>query len=170
MVPSFLGETKFAMLAYSLLYRWTPERRELDYLRMLGASNTSAKEVKIFGLGDHLTERARDLFDRFYGENRSLAIRRALYGRFVESASYSGLLHRLRVHPVPCDYRHSHRRRSHVPHDSVARSRGLIEQVFSGFSGIAEQAIFIEDLFDFFRTEPSIASKPGALSRAATHS
>ena len=39
------------MLAYSILYRWTPERRELDYLRMLGASSQSAKEVKIFGLG-----------------------------------------------------------------------------------------------------------------------
>ena len=56
-VPPFLGETKFAMLAYSLLYQWTPERREPDYLRMLGASNASAKEVKIFGLGGHLTER-----------------------------------------------------------------------------------------------------------------
>ncbi len=52
MVPPFLGETRFAMLAYSLLYRSTPERRELDYLRWLGASNTSAKEVKIFGLGE----------------------------------------------------------------------------------------------------------------------
>jgi ATP-binding cassette subfamily B protein len=42
-IPAFLGETRFAMLAYSILYRWTPERRELDYLRMLGASNQSAK-------------------------------------------------------------------------------------------------------------------------------
>src|ERR1039457_6933511 len=53
-LPAFLGETRFTMLAYSMLYRWTPERRELDYLRMLGASNQSAKEVKIFGLGSWL--------------------------------------------------------------------------------------------------------------------
>jgi len=53
-IPAFLGETRFAMLAYSMLYRWTPERRELDYLRMLGASSQSAKEVKIFGLGGYL--------------------------------------------------------------------------------------------------------------------
>jgi len=39
MVPPFLGETRFAMLAYSLLYRSTPERRELDYSAWLGASN-----------------------------------------------------------------------------------------------------------------------------------
>jgi len=50
-IPVFFGETRFAMLNYSMLYRYTPERRELDYLRYLGASNESAKEVKIFGLG-----------------------------------------------------------------------------------------------------------------------
>ncbi len=32
-VPVFFGETRFAMLNYSMLYRYTPERRELDYLR-----------------------------------------------------------------------------------------------------------------------------------------
>jgi ATP-binding cassette subfamily B protein len=90
-VPSFLGETRFAMLAYSLLYRWTPERRELDYLRMLGASNSSAKEVKIFGLGGHLTERARDLFDRFYNDNRGLAIRRAVTGGALNCCRRSGI-------------------------------------------------------------------------------
>jgi ATP-binding cassette subfamily B protein len=162
-VPSFLGETRFAMLAYSLLYRWTPERRELDYLRMLGASNSSAKEVKIFGLGGHLTERARDLFDRFYNENRGLAIRRAVTGGALNLlptlgyyTAYAYILFRalsgtLTVGDLT------------FLTAAFARSRGLIEQVFSGFSGIAEQAIFVEDLFDFFRTEPSIASKPGAL-------
>ena len=92
-VPAFLGETKFAMLAYSMLYRWTPERRELDYLRMLGASNQSAKEVKIFGLGDHLIERSRDLFDGFIEENKALAIKRAATGSLLAllpTAGYYG--------------------------------------------------------------------------------
>jgi ATP-binding cassette, subfamily B, bacterial len=162
-VPSFLGETRFAMLAYSLLYRWTPERRELDYLRMLGASNSSAKEVKIFGLGDHLTERARDLFDRFYADNRGLAIRRAVTGGLLNLlpslgyyAAYAYILYRALAGTITVGD-------LTFLTAAFARSRGLIEQVFSGFSGIAEQAIFIEDLFDFFRTEPSIASKPGAL-------
>ena len=56
-IPAFLGETHFTTLAYSVLYRWTPQRRLLDYLRLLGASAQSAKEVKIFGLGDYLAER-----------------------------------------------------------------------------------------------------------------
>src|SRR5437763_14238211 len=35
-VPSFLGETHYAALGYSLLFQWTPERRLLDYLRYAG--------------------------------------------------------------------------------------------------------------------------------------
>jgi ATP-binding cassette subfamily B protein len=162
-IPPFLGETKFAMLAYSLLYQWTPERRELDYLRMLGASNASAKEVKIFGLGDHLTERARTLFDRFYNENRGLAIKRAFTGTLLNLlptagyyTAYAYILYRalsgtLTVGDLT------------FLTAAFARSRGLIEQVFSSFSGIAEQALFIEDLFDFFRTRPSIVSRPNSI-------
>ena len=36
-VPAFLGESHFAFLGYSLAHRLTPFRRELDYLRVLGA-------------------------------------------------------------------------------------------------------------------------------------
>lgn len=93
LAPVFWGETKFAMLSYSLLWRWTPERRELDYLRMLGASKDSAKEVKIFGLGGFLLERSKSLFERFYRENRRLAVRRAATGsalNLLPAAGYYG--------------------------------------------------------------------------------
>ena len=65
MIPSFLGETHFTSLAYSVLYRRTPERRKLDYLRLLGASAQSAKEVKIFGLGSYLSKHYDEVSDRY---------------------------------------------------------------------------------------------------------
>src|SRR3569832_733163 len=67
-LPSFLGETHFAALSYSLLFRRTPERRELDYLRYVGASDPTAKEVQMFGLAPWLIERYRQLSDLFYDE------------------------------------------------------------------------------------------------------
>ncbi len=162
-IPPFLGETRFAMLAYSLLFRWTPERRELDYLRMLGASNSSAKEVKIFGLGDHLTERARRLFDRFYAENRGLAVKRAITGTLLNLlptagyyAAYAYILYRALSGSITVGD-------LTFLTAAFARSRGLIEQIFASFSGIAEQALFIEDLFDFFKTKPTIASAANAI-------
>ena len=56
-IPSFLGETHFNRRSYSLTRSWTPQRRELDYLRFIGASDQTAKEVKIFGLENFLAER-----------------------------------------------------------------------------------------------------------------
>src|SRR5437762_8090082 len=75
-LPAFLGEAHFASLGYSLLFKWTPERRLLDYLRYMGASDESAKEVKLFGLSDFLVGWYADLSDRFYEENKKLSIRR----------------------------------------------------------------------------------------------
>ncbi len=162
-VPAFLGETRFTMLAYSMLYRWTPERRELDYLRALGASVQSAKEVKIFGLGNYLVERSRDLFERFYAENRKLAVKRAVSGSLLNllpTAGYYGtyafILYRtmsgtLTVGDLT------------FLAGAFSRSRGLIESLFGSLNSIAEQALYIKDLFDFFEVQPQIASIPNAL-------
>src|SRR5207247_6572172 len=75
-IPSFLGETHFASLGYSLLFRWTPERRQLDYLRYVGASDKTAKEVQMFGLAGWLTDRYAALAQRYYEENKRLSIRK----------------------------------------------------------------------------------------------
>ncbi len=162
-IPVFFGETKFAMLNYSMLYRYTPERRELDYLRYLGASNASAKEIKIFGLGPYLVERARVLFERFYGENRRLAIRRALDGSLLNlvptAAYYSAyaliLLRALAGALTIGDLT--------LLIGAFSRSRSIMEGLVSGLVGISEQALFIKDLFDFYDTVPTIFSRPEAL-------
>src|SRR6185295_8922809 len=77
-LPAFLGEAHYASLGYSLLFKWTPERRLLDYLRYLGASDESAKETKLFGLSGFLVGRYADLSEKFYQENKKLSVRRNL--------------------------------------------------------------------------------------------
>src|SRR5262249_47578483 len=76
-IPSFVGETHFASLAYSMLFRWTPQRRELDYLRWVGASDRTAKEVQMFGLAPWLIDRYRVLADRYYEENKALSVKKS---------------------------------------------------------------------------------------------
>jgi ATP-binding cassette, subfamily B, bacterial len=163
-IPVFLGETRFALLNYSILFRYTPERRELDYLRYLGASNESAKEVKIFGLGDYLIKRAQRLFDTFYSANHALAIRRAVHGfllGLMPTAAYYGAY----VYVVT-------RALSGLVTvgdltllvGAFSRARTTMENLVSNLATVAEQALFIKDLFDFFETKPSIFSVPGALA------
>jgi ATP-binding cassette, subfamily B, bacterial len=162
-LPSFAGETHFAGLAYSLLYRWTPERRELDYLRMLGASVQSAKEVKIFGLGDYLAERYQKLADRFFAENRKLALRRASTGaalNIVGTAGYYGAYVIIVARTVGGSLSIGDLT---FLAGAFARSRSLIEDLFRITNQITEQALYLQDLYDFFALEPRIASSASAL-------
>jgi ATP-binding cassette, subfamily B, bacterial len=89
-VPAFLSEAHFAFLGYSLLFQWTPERRLLDYLRYMGASDESAKEVKLFGLSDFLVGRYAGLSEQFYGENKRLAVRRNVVSTLLVSIGTLG--------------------------------------------------------------------------------
>ena len=162
-IPVFFGETRFAVLNYSMLFRYTPERRELDYLRYLGASNESAKEIRIFGLGEYLVERSRALFERFYAENRQLAIKRATQGtllNLIPTGGYYGayaliLMKALQGLISVGDLT--------LIVGAFSRSRSIMESLVSGLVGISEQALFIKDLFDFFETNPTVFSRPGAL-------
>jgi ATP-binding cassette, subfamily B, bacterial len=46
---------------------------------------------------------------------------------------------------------------------SFRQMRGLLEGLLSGFSNLAGQALYLDDLFSFFRIQPRIASRAGAL-------
>ena len=56
-IPAFLGESHFAFLGYATNFSPDPNRRQLDYLRVLGGSREAAKELKLFGLRTFLIKR-----------------------------------------------------------------------------------------------------------------
>jgi ATP-binding cassette subfamily B protein len=162
-IPAFLGETHFTNLAYSVLYRWTPQRRRLDYLRMLGASVQSAKEVKIFGLGPHLTKRYSQVSDDIFQENKTLSIKRASVGSLLNLISTGGYYGAYAVVLVRVLGGGISIGTFTFLTGAFARSRSYIEKILGSFNDISEQALFLKDLFEFFEMEPSIRSKPGAL-------
>ncbi len=155
-LPSFLGETHFAALGYSLLYQWTPERRKLDYYRLVAASEKTAKEVKLFGLSPFLVEQYRSLADRFYLANRRLAIRRNLVGTALSLLSavgyyaafativYRTVLGRLTLGDLT------------LLAGAFSRSRDLIQRMLLSTSDLYEQALFLDDLFVFLSMRPAL--------------
>ena len=79
-LPAFVAEAKFSGDAFRL-FRWrSPETRMQIYLETVLAREDHAKEVKLFGLGPRLLERYRDIFQRLYGEDRALTVRRDAWG------------------------------------------------------------------------------------------
>jgi ATP-binding cassette, subfamily B, bacterial len=158
LVPAFLGEAHFNAQSYSLNYARTPERRELDYVRQTGASVETAKEVKIFGLNAFLIDRYRQLAGAIYQENRRLAIRRAGWGGVLTAlgtlgyyVAYAFIAWRtLRGDFTIGDLT--------FLSGSFRRLRNLLEGLLIGFSQVAGQALYLDDLFSFFEIEPEIVS------------
>ncbi len=163
LVPAFLGESHFNTLGYSLNYSWTPERRQLDYLRQVGASVETAKEVKIFNLHRFLIDRYKLLAGRFYQANRKLARKRALWGTVLAAlgtlgyyAAYAYIAWRT----IRGDFSIGDLT---FLSGSFMRLRQLLEGLLTGFSQVAGQALYLDDLFSFFAIEPEIRSRPDAL-------
>ena len=162
-VPAFLGETHFTTLAYSALYRRTPQRRQLDYLRFLGAGAQSAKEIKIFGLGRHLSKQYYEIAEAIDKENKQIAIHRAALGsalNLVSTGGYYGAYVVVLVRTVAGGITVG---TFTFLTGAFNRSRMYIEKILSSFNDISEQALFLKDLFEFFEMQPSIRSQPGAI-------
>ena len=160
LLPAFIGEAHFNALNYSLNFAWTPERRELEYVRQTGASVETAKEVKIFGLSGFLIARYRRLADGFYAANRKLAIGRAGWGSLLTALGTLGYY-------VAYAYIAWRTVRGEFSigdltflAGSFRRLRNLLEGLLTGFSTVAGQALYLDDLYSFFEIEPEIVSPP----------
>jgi ATP-binding cassette subfamily B protein len=158
LIPAFIGEAHFNAQAYWLNYHRAPERRELDYVRQVAASADTAKEVKIFGLHRFLIDRYLELAVSFFRANRRIAVRRAAWGSFLTAIStiayyfaYAYIVWRTLRGEFSIGS-------LTFLAGSFLRLRGLLEQLLTGFSSVAGQALYLDDLFSFFEIEPEIRS------------
>jgi ATP-binding cassette subfamily B protein len=162
-IPAFVGESHFAFLGYSLAFEQTPVKRELDYLRFLGVSKESAKELKVFGLNRYLTDRFETLSGQIYEENVALAKRRFAASSFLTLLStvgyygayayviYQTLSGKLSVGTLT------------FLAGAIAGASTNLQSIFSTFSSIADQSLFLGDLLSFLGLQPKIRSKQNGL-------
>ncbi len=163
LIPAFLGETHFNSQSYSLMYGWTQERRELDYLRFAGASDETAKEVKIFGLSDFFGSRYEKLAGEYYRANRDLSTRRAAWGGLLSMVGSFGYYTAYAVIIYRTVYGELSLGDLTFLSGSFLRLRSLMEAILIRFSSIADSALYLRDLFDFLEMEPRIISIDNSL-------
>ncbi len=156
LIPAVWGEFRFNRLAYWISHNRSPERRQLEYLRQIGASADSAKEIKLFGLGDFLSGRFKGLSDQILIENRNLSITRALQ---------TGLLASISTLTYYAAYAYIVWRTLHGEFSigtlvflsgSFSQLNGYLQQILIGFTQIAGQSLYLDDLFSFFEIKPTI--------------
>ncbi len=157
-IPGFISETFFNQKSYSLARNWTPQRRELDYLRYIGASDQSAKEVKIFGLSDFLIDKFSQLAHTYYEANKKLAIQRAGWGLFFNSLGDIGYyIAYIIIIQQTITGQISLGDLTFLT-GSFSRMRGSMQRVLSRFSSIAQSALYLQDFFDFLALRPNITN------------
>ncbi len=170
-LPAFFGETHFAALGYALQHRWTQSRRLLAYLLRLAASDVAAKEVRLFGLSPYLVGRYRENADEFLVESQKLALRRNVIAALLTILGSMGLYggyavviyYTITGHLTPGGDLFTIGILTLLM-GSLRQSRGLLQSILLGLSGLYEQSLYIRDLFLFLDVRPQIRSKPDALS------
>ena len=162
-IPAFLGETYFNAKSYSLTYSWTPQRRELDYYRLVGASNSFAKEVKLWNLSDFLAERYQKLAQQYYQENKKLSLLRAFWITLLTALGTVGYY-------AACGYIGLQTAAGAISIGSLTflagsfrQLRSSLENILSRFNSISQGALYLKDLFDFFDIQPTIVISTQAL-------
>jgi len=148
-VPTIINEIKFSGTSYSLARSWTQERRELDYLRYVGASDVTAKEVKLFGLSDYLANRFKNLSNIYYKESKQLAKQRAAWGSFfnvIGTGAYYGAYVLIVFRTVVGVFTLGDLT---FLSGSFNRLQTKLQGFFTRFTIITESALYLQDYFEF---------------------
>ncbi|MEO6132422.1 MAG: ABC transporter ATP-binding protein [Saprospiraceae bacterium] len=155
-VPSFISEAYFSRSSYSLVRSWTPQRRELDYLRYIGASVETAKEIKVFGLDNFLTNRFGRIANEYYLVNKALSIKRTIWGTLLQVGSvlaYYGAYVLILIRTVAGVLSVGDMT---FLSGSFNRLQNQLQALLSAFTSITESALYLQDYFDFLAIEPLI--------------
>ncbi|PKD15893.1 ABC transporter ATP-binding protein [Salegentibacter salinarum] len=148
-VPTIINEIKFSGTSYSLARSWTQERRELDYLRYVGASDVTAKEVKLFGLSDYLANRFKILSDTYYLMSKKLAKQRAGWGsvfNVIGTGAYYAAYLLIVFRTVAGIFTLGDLT---FLSGSFNRLRSKLQGFFTRFTAITESALYLQDYFEF---------------------
>lgn len=159
-IPSFAGESYFNAKNYNLIRSQTRGRRELEYIRMMGSSDESAKEIRIFDLSEFFIRRFKVLSTKFYKATRNLNLRRAIVGVLLSLPGSIGfyiafvfIIKGVLVGTITI---------GHLTFlIGTIRQLGVLSQnVMKRVTVVAQGALYLRDYFDFFRIKSSMKVNP----------
>ena len=155
-IPAFIAETRFSEEGFRLLTRRAPETRQINYLSRLLTEDTSAKEIKLFNLGETLLARYMTLFEKFFHEDKSLALRRAVAGfglGLIATLGFYGSYAWIVWHTVQGKISLG----DMTLYLTIFRQgQSTFQAILSGVGSIYENNLFMANLFDFLGLKPQM--------------
>jgi ATP-binding cassette subfamily B protein len=156
-IPAFIAETRFSEQGFRLLTRRAPETRQINYLARLLTEDSAAKEIKLFNLGDTLLTRYVTLFEKFFQEDKSLALRRAVVGfslGLIATLGFYGSYAWIVWHTLQSKISLG----DMTLYLSIFRQgQSTFQSILSAVGSIYENNLFMANFFDFLSLEPQMA-------------
>ncbi|MBD0351838.1 MAG: ABC transporter ATP-binding protein [Flavisolibacter sp.] len=157
-IPSFIGEYYFNNRNYELVRSQSQRRRELEYIRSVGASNETAKEVRLFNLSPFFIDRFRSIADKLYTDNKSLGVKRAIWGTFLGLLGTVGyylafvyIVMRVVAGALTIGD-------LTFLIGSIRQLGAVLQTVMKRFSTVSQGAIYLRDFYEFFEIKPKIVA------------
>jgi ATP-binding cassette subfamily B protein len=161
-IPAFVADTRYGWRGYNIA-RWGSRLlRRMNYLVTLVTTDSFAKEVKLFGLGPYFIHRYRLISRAYYQNQASQVVRRYLTGfawgnlsTLATSLTYlyvavQAIAGRLTLGDLTL-------------YTTAAQSvQSSIQGILSGFTGMYEHNLYLNNLYELMAMEPEIAVSPQA--------
>ncbi len=161
-IPAFIADTRYGWRGYNIA-RWGSRLlRRMSYMVTLVTTDSFAKEVKLFGLGQYFIERYRLIATAFYDTQRSQLVRRYLTGFVL--GNFSTIVTSLTYLYVALQAIVGRLTLGHLTaYTQAAQSvQNSIQSILSGFSGMYEHNLYLNNLYELMAKEPSmtVPAKP----------
>jgi len=162
-VPSFIASTRYGWRGYWLARRQSSDRRLMIYFADLLTKDTYHKEIRLFGLGEHFTDRWKVIADRFYREHLALLTRRSAMGflwgsltTLVTSGTFlyvalQAIARRLTLGDLT------------LYTQAVGNVQSSFQGILGGISSLYEGGLYLNNLFEFLDYEPKIRDRANAV-------
>ncbi|HEX7264803.1 MAG TPA: ABC transporter ATP-binding protein [Candidatus Dormibacteraeota bacterium] len=155
-IPAFIADTRYGWRGYNIA-RWGSRLlRRMNYMVQLVTTDSYAKEVKLFGLGQYFIDRYRLIAKAYYGTQRAQVARRYITGfawgnlsTIATSATYlyvalQAIVGRLTLGDLTL-------------YTTAASSvQGSIQGILGGFSGMYEHNLYLNNLFELMETKSTM--------------
>ncbi len=161
-IPAFIADTRYGWRGYNIA-RWGSRLlRRMNYMVNLVTTDSFAKEVKLFGLGHYFIERYRLIASAFYDSQRSQVVRRYMTGFGLGNVStIATSLTYLYIALQAVAGRLSLGALTAYTQAAV-QVQNSIQSVLSGFSGMYEHNLYLNNLVELMAKQPSmpVAAEP----------
>ncbi len=155
-VPAFIADARYGWRGYNLS-RWaSPIRRRMQYLTTLVTTDQYAKEVQLFGLGHYFIDRFRLLSRTYYDRQRRLVTVRYIVGFLWSSiTTLAGSVTYLYVALQAVAGRLTLGDLT-LYTQAASSVQSSIQGILSGFSGLYEHNLYLNNLFELLETPARI--------------